>query len=407
MDSPLDERWTLVLEKHEQRERLLESEKSSLAARLSGLKDVSVEFQLARTKLEMSLTLLESLPRNRDSSAFQKMTDIARKKARQAVRIVDELQSETLSEDQKDSIREYPEYREIKELISRLILQGGGVFFEVEQDDVKRARSAAGLLVGAINKFLKPDDGYAASIESGGFRASLRTMFPNLLTENPQDPPYGIEEGEEEIYHADRMKMPLSQAILYLEEQLLPDLEAALVEAPGDPDLQHRIGLARSLLQRYRQLKFFPRSTPLVLEKNFYTDWVSHYTVDGELLVTIDIPVSIRSGTNLERMQDLVRAELVKRVAGKGICPELDEQYRHLKSISSGIRGSSRWPSTKLKIERSFSVLKSQFPALRRLENRREFKKLVDQVAGQTRRAATRRLAQLFLSGRERWPLLP
>ena len=44
MQSQLDARRPIDLAKHEEHERLLESEQKSLATRLSGLKDIAVEF---------------------------------------------------------------------------------------------------------------------------------------------------------------------------------------------------------------------------------------------------------------------------------------------------------------------------------------------------------------------------
>jgi hypothetical protein len=66
------------------------------------------------------------------------------------------------------------------------------------------------------------------------------------------------------------------------------------------------------------------------------------------MLVTVDVPTSFGSGSNLDRMRELVIGEIVRNVAGKEICPELDREYRYLRQLQSGMRGSSRIPSFKL-----------------------------------------------------------
>ena len=101
-------------------------------------------------------------------------------------------------------------------------------------------------------------------------------------------------------------------------------------------------------MEEYRKLRFFPRSTPVLLEKGYYTEGMTGYTVDGEMLVTVPIPVSFRSGTNLDRIMELVRMDVVRRIAGRGVSPEIDREYRRLRSLESGTRGSSRTASMKL-----------------------------------------------------------
>jgi hypothetical protein len=100
------------------------------------------------------------------------------------------------------------------------------------------------------------------------------------------------------------------------------------------------------------------------------------YSADGEMLVRIALPVRLRSGTNLERRMELVRADLVKRLAGRRVSEKLDREYRRLKSLESGIRGSSRTPSLKLDSVGSYRVLKREFPVLARLEDKEAFREL-------------------------------
>ena len=55
--------------------------------------------------------------------------------------------------------------------------------------------------------------------------------------------------------------------------------------------------VARERLREYRSIKVMPRATPINLEQGFYTDWLTQYTTDGELLVSIDLPVRWNSSS--------------------------------------------------------------------------------------------------------------
>ncbi|MBN1836406.1 MAG: hypothetical protein JW820_11185, partial [Spirochaetales bacterium] len=69
---------------------------------------------------------------------------------------------------------------------------------------------------------------------------------------------------------------------------------------------------------------------------------------------------------------------LVRRLAGKGVCPELDADYGFRKSLDSGRRGSSRLPGSKLDYPRGFRALRQAFPLLHRLEDRRQLRQLLE-----------------------------
>ena len=81
-----------------------------------------------------------------------------------------------------------------------------------------------------------------------------------------------------------------------------------------------------------------------------------------------------------------MQTELVRKLAGKSICPALDEDYRFRKSLESGRRGSSHLPSFKLDIRRGLQELKTLYPALKRLEDRGESQQLVDLVCSSGRK---------------------
>jgi hypothetical protein len=192
------------------------------------------------------------------------------------------------------------------------------------------------------------------------------------------------------------MQLPLSQAIFYIERELLPDLQARLLENPGDAALQEEVHQLEDRAAEYRKLRFFPRSTPVLLEKGFHTDGMTSYTANGELLVPIPLAVTYRSGTNLDRKMELVRAELVKRIAGRGVSAEIDREYRRLRSLESGIRGSSRLASMKIDAVGGFRALRQDFPFLARLEDKESFRQLVRIVRAGGIGASEKRIAGLI-----------
>ena len=217
-----------------------------------------------------------------------------------------------------------------------------------------------------------------------------------MVRENPEQPPYGIEEGQEVTYSSRNMKLPLSQAIFYMENELLPELEKKLAESAGSRTLQEEIRRIRERVEDYRKLRFFPRSTPVLLEKGYYTEGMTGYTADGEMLVPIPLPVTYRSGTNLDRVMEQVRMDVVRRIAGRGVSGELDREYRHLRSLESGIRGSSRAASMKLDTAWGYRVLRQEFPFLARLADKRRFEELVGEI--QTGKGSAERRVETLMA---------
>jgi hypothetical protein len=192
-----------------------------------------------------------------------------------------------------------------------------------------------------------------------------------------------------------------------MENELLPELRSRLASTPGDTRLQQEIAGVERQAEEYRKMRFFPRSTPVLLEKDFYTQGMTFYTPDGELLVPIPLPVTMRSGTNLDRRMELVRADLVRRLAGRGLCPELDHEYARLKSLESGTRGSSRTASLKLDARSGFLALKQTFPSLARLEDKQGFLELEGAAVRGSLGASERRVSALLSADRSRRPGRP
>ena len=346
----------------------LEGSARAQAFEASGLKDLDGELAIVEVKLRLALHLMEA-PRPDHA--------LIRQKALEAARRLEELQEENLSEEQRGLIADSPGYTRARELFQSFILRGGGGYLEAGEPEHRNSRLVAGAVVAAIRKYLSPQ------------------------------PPGGIPEGEELIYSAARMRMPLSQAVHYLENELLPDLERALAKDPGNTELQLQARGARQKLASYRGLRFAPRSTPIIIEKGFYTEWWSEFSTDGELLVSVPLEVRFRSGTNLDRLSDLVRAEVVRRLAGRRVCPALEREYRYRRSLASGRTGSTRLPGFKLDTRRGFSELKNLYPALKRIENKQELAGLVELARGQGRLAAVKAFLAMLQKDKPALPLLP
>ena len=302
------------------------------------------------------------------------------KKALEALRLVEGLLAENVSEDQKGIVQATPLYADFKRLLEQFLLAGGGGFLEARQTDARARRVLSRSIVAAIRSTpvrttARRLFNWRTALPS--LRPVLRFLFPVMIRENPQMPPYGIEEGEEVVYSSRNMKLPISQAIFYMENELIPELEKKLGDDPGSRALQEEIQGVRERVEEYTKLRFFPRSTPVLLEKGYYTEGMTSYTTDGEMLVPIPLAVSMRSGTNLERRMELVRMDVVRRIAGRKISADLDREYRRLRSLESGMRGSSRTPSMKLDTVWGYRVLRADFPFLGRLTDKGRFAELV------------------------------
>jgi hypothetical protein len=409
MDRFLEGEKDRALQEMLDREVTLQNRVSEENLKLSGLKDLDSVLELAAVKFEIANHLLarfdpaKSEPEGPEgaSSAAQ----IIRARSTDAVNLLEELRTMNISEDQKGLITEAEAYAKVRDGFERFILNGGGVFFEAKIDDAKKIEILSQAVADSVRKYMAPDDRYRPVFKTEDlprfFRQLVNFFLPILAPEGQQDPPYGIEEGEEVQLSSERMKMPLSQAVYYLETELMPQLQKDLEANPGSRDLQRQISLIQDKLREYKNITFRSRATPINLEKGFYTDWLSQYTADGELLVTVSIPVKYKSGTNLDRLREMVQTELVRTLAGKGICPALDEDYRFRKSLESGRRGSSRLPSFKLDIRRGFQELKTLYPALKGLEDRGEFQQLVDLV-GSSGRKRSQKLIESMIQGDSR-----
>lgn len=351
--------------------------------RRSGLVDLDAGLKLAQTRLAMCLVALDAMPLIRSGGIRRSLYTAAARRARSAVGILERLSRLNVSEDQRALVSEHPEYAESLRLLRELVSEGGAALLERPETDPRREKLIRDAVVRAVRKYADPDDRYVPLMGEGAplprlLHRLLRFLFPTILAEWGDGARCGMEEEDERLGVSERMRMPLSQAIHYTEAELLPTLKAALRDNPGEPLVQERIRALERQLRELRRLSFTPRSTPVIPEKDFYTEWITGYTPEGELLVNVVLPVTYRTGTNLSRTQELALSDVVRRLAGRGVCPDLDRQYRRLKSLSSGLRGSFRLPSFRLDDFRGFAALKAEFPYLEALESREEFRKLVE-----------------------------
>ena len=372
----------------------LQEQVRGLEEAYSGLKDVDLSLRLAAARLDVCLHVLGRLADRPD------LQETASAHALGAAAVLDGLAGENVSEDQLGELRNGPAWDGVRERLSRFLEAGGTALLAHPDMDDRRRRTLARSIAASIRKYAAPDDRYPA-LDPDRYppvvRRFLEMFFPVLAREHPEPPPYGIEEGEETVYSSDHVTLPLSQAVLYLESEVLPDLERRLVQSPGDPALQEEIRITGQRIEECRRLRFFPRSTPVLLEQGFHTGGLTGYNADGEMLVRIALPVRFRSGTNLDRRMELVRADLVKRLAGRRVSEKLDREYRRLKSLESGIRGSSRTPSLKLDTAGWYRTLKREFPVLARLEDKEAFRELSAMAASRMPGRAERLIEEIAM----------
>lgn len=403
----LEHSWSAEIRRLEREEARLAARVADDEHRFAGLKNLDDVFGLVATRFSLALRILDGLRASGTPAPL--LYRRARDCAGAGLALLEELLAAGISVDQRELITNDAGYLRAQELFQQLLLRGGGALFEPEATPAATSRTLARIVVRALRKHAARDDTYAPL---GGFRPDrlprplqrpARALAALLRADGQVAPPYGIEDAaEQELVAASRIRLPLSQAIRLFEEELLPPLRRRLAQAPGDARLQQEIARLTGHVAELRRLRFIPRSTPIVVEPGFYTQWLSGYTADGEALVSVPLRVTYRSGTNLDRMQELIKDEITRRAAGRGICADLDAAYYHLRSLESGIRGSSRTPGLRLNVKRGFQSLKQAVPPLARLEDRAELRRLLALVTNSPRGHAEREIAALLAGGRAR-----
>ena len=178
---------------------------------------------------------------------------------------------------------------------------------------------------------------------------------------------------------------------------MLPIYHESLEAEPGHAGLQESIRTIEQRIERLQALKVYPRSALLPIEENVQTDTLCGFTADGIPLVKLSVSVEVHSGTNIDRIRDLVQSEVVRRCANDGFTPELDREYQRLTPGGSDHRTGTRAPSLRLDHRRLFFYMVKSYPALIRIDDRAELSQLLEhcRINGE---AATRRLIELELS---------
>ena len=372
---------------------------ASAARDYAGLSNLDHVLGLVECRLQIALAILQLLATTGEPAP--QLHARAREAAQAAIAMLDELLASGVSDDQRSAISDHPAYVAAKQTLERLIVAGGGSLLEPESLPVAKARLVSSVIAAALRAHAAPDDRYHQLIRPENLprwlRTPVRLLFSVIAPEYQAEPPYGIEEGDEEQLTAERIRLPLSQAILFLREEVLALLREQLAETPGDAELQARIADTEHYITQLERLRFIPRPTPLVIEHGYYTNAIGGYTAGGELLVSGPLAVSYRSGTNLDRVRDMVKQQVARRLAGRGVSETLDQNYRHLRSLQSGLRGSSRTPSLKLDAHRAFIQLKREIPMLRRIDTTDGLRQLLE-MAGRSRRRVLQAAIEAMLA---------
>ncbi len=398
MDSPVQSALDRDIDRLSGEEAALDQRVRAMAEGFGGLKDIDLVLSLAKARLELCTLLLQRLARAPEDSRDADRAAVTAK-AHAALRLVEALAAENVSEDQREMVCRGPGFDGVKEALQGFLLAGGGILLEEPRTDERRARILSRAVIASIRKFMTEDDVLRAA--GGG---PLPAIHPRCAAVPLPRAPAGEtreaalrDRGRRggHVFLARDEAPPLPGRLLHRERAAARAAREAGLAEPGSAEVQREIRRLEDRAQEYRRLRFFPRSEPVLLEKGFHTDGMTSYSADGELLVPIPVGVTWKSGTNLDRKMELVRADLVKRIAGRGVSVEVDAEYTRLKSLESGPRGSSRLASMKLDAVGGFRVLRQGYPFLSRLEDKERFRELAQIVRTSGQGAAQRRIAAL------------
>lgn len=361
-----DESAPLLANIHELQERI-----DSTNLLYGGLKDLEDHYSVITAKLDLALLLFN----HPDPSDAAERVRIAGTQAREALMQTDALNSANISLDQKDEITDSQQMSEIREKLQQLVLLGGAALFEVGDTRRVLVRKVASSLKKAL---LKYTGGQHQLSEEG------KTKEDHLAR-------YEIAEGDEDIVLSDRMVLPISQAILLIEDEVLPSVEKSLLENPGDPVLISRRNRLVDQLEDFKTTKFFPRARPHTMEKDLFTAALSGFTPQGESLVTVDVGTIQSSGNTYDHLLEHLRVEIIRDCAGAGVSGRLDQELAKNHSPAAGRKYSLMDSLNNLDIPGMFRALSMEYPFLRRIENREDLKLLAD-VAAAGRKAELSRL---------------
>ncbi len=319
-----------------------------------GLVDLDITFELIERRFRLAVLLVRH-PDRRDEN---EKLELARTSAVSAVLSLERLVNVNVSLDQMDLVRDDPRMEPIHDLLSELIFFGGASLFE-SHPDPKATRRLVRIVTDALLK------------HSPRERA---TWSPDSAEGDAE-----IEPGDEELIFSDYMVLPISQAALMIRDEIIPELDRRIAADPGNAGLQRRRRLLEEQADMLEQTRFFPRARPIEMEPGLLTASIVGYSPGGEAIVRMKVPVITSTGNRLDRIRESVESEILRDVAGGGISPEVDREFRTAMSPESGLRGSSNDPvGASLRVDELFRTLSTRYPFLKRLYDQQEMAKLVN-----------------------------
>ena len=385
MKRELTEIWTRRLAELEAAESNLIVQFEGVEQELAGLIDFDLGLALVVCRLDIAI--LGISVRSKQGLGGARLFARASRAAREAVELYDRLKSAagmSLS-----AIDEFPLDQQIKSRLEALILAGGGALFDIELPSKGNSSEIiAGIIADAITKYAPPDDQYESIFAGEALLPIMNRFFPGFVAGADMLPPFGID--EEEIESTQQIALPLSQAIAFYRKIL----EGVSSDPQKSEEIRHRLSELEAISVR-------PRAQPLILPKGYYTEGLTRFTRDGEPLIPIALEASYSTGTNLDRVMELVRDEVVRKIAGKGLSEPLDTEIERLKSLESGRLGNRLFPRSALDTSRWYSRVCLRYPQLRVLEDKAAVQRFIS-VATRSRPRALRKQIAQALSGTRR-----
>lgn len=376
------EPWRERVTALEMRERRLREQVEENKRENGGVLDIGSTLELIQCRLDISLLGVSAA--NNDDEATRRVS----RAARAAVDLLHALSSQV--EAAAGTLAEYEEYQQIRDSIETLLLRGGAGLFSDSPVEAALSGRLSSVVAEAIAKYAPRDDDYEPLFKAERvgrtFRTLLRRIVPFSIASASEGPPYGIEISETQT--TPTIALPISQAIHFYEHEVLPMLDAS-----GD---EKRRGRVAGLIEELRSISVRPRARPLVAARDFYTEGLTRFTVDGEPLIPVSLEAVYATGTNLDRFVELVRDEVTRRIAGRGWYPPIDEELERLRSLESGREGSRLFPTSKLDTTRWYGRLRDRFFQLRVLEDPRACAVLLDLARGGKQKQLRRSVRKLF-----------
>jgi RNA recognition motif-containing protein len=362
---------------------------------------ISVSLNLAEVKLLVAQKLAEGASKIEANYAAPKLTVESREKIMESLRIIEGVFISDPPENHTVLIKNKPGIIRYKILL-RILTRYENIWndLNVDKNISRRDQKNLWILTYAFWKYSDRDDNYKALIDlkklGKGTRWILRRLFPVLLKEF-SDEPCGIEESDV-VYYFKNTVLPLSQAVSLIEEELLPVYLDKLAEDPENRRLKDVTSRLGKSLNELKKIQLRPRGTPIIPEQDFWNEVILGTDNRGELLVTVDIPSSIKSGTNQDRTQSLIKFQILKTVYRKGICKKLDEDIQKLKSYKSGTHGRKYDTVSALDVDYYFGLLADEEPLFKSVNNPAEFSTILSLMRKYGFRATKRYIRQRFIS---------